>query len=414
MDECAEAFLEQMRIAVKCRLRSIGPVGAMLSGGLDSSSIVGLISKEYRRELAQPLQTFSLILEDREKCHDWRAIQEMLKDEWLDPEIIPSGIAATQCRTYLEDIRNLNEPFALSQGFTDSLVYAAARDKGCRVVLDGMAGDLLFYNPGASMDCMLRERLFTSLPALLAAYRRHGIDRGPQLLAWSFLRMATPGSLLAAYRKRNSRRQMSGSLNSEIPGDLMNFLHPEIACRFLETKLAKRQGLARGATKLTDQMGHARNFTTGLLSFAHEVNGQIALSNGVEPRSPFSDRRMIEFAVRMPLEAKFSSPWYKYLLRRSMAGVLPDEVRWRRDVGAHPRWSFVDNFVSEMTRCADEIWSESFLDARLRRWIDSAALLVQLRRYRQTKDYVAGNSIFLLAVLAQWLEEKGLDFQILK
>jgi hypothetical protein len=97
-----------------------------------------------------------------------------------------------------------------------------------------------------------------------------------------------------------------------------------------------------------------------------------------------------------------------------MAGVLPDEVRWRRDVGAHPRWSFVDNFVSEMTRCADEIWSESFLDARLRRWIDSAALLVQLRRYRQTKHYVAGNSIFLLAVLAQWLEEKGLDFQILK
>jgi hypothetical protein len=123
---------------------------------------------------------------------------------------------------------------------------------------------------------------------------------------------------------------------------------------------------------------------------------------------------MIEFAVRMPIEAKFSSPWYKYLLRRSMAGVLPDQVRWRRDVSAHPRWSFVDNFVSEMTRCADEIWSESFLDARLTRWIDPAALRDELCRYRQTRNYVAGNSIFLLAVLAQWLEENGFDCQVIK
>jgi asparagine synthase (glutamine-hydrolysing) len=338
----------------------------------------------------------------------------MLKDEWLDPEIMPSSIAATQCRTYLENIKNLNEPFALSQGFTDSLVYVAAKNKGCRVVLDGMAGDLLFYNPGATMDCMLRERMFTSLPALLAACRRHGIDRGPQLLAWRFLRMATPAGVLAAYRGRNRRRRISGAASSELPGDLTNLLRREVASNFLEARLGRRQALEADATRLTDQAAHARNFTTGLLSFAHEVNGQIALSNVVEPRSPFSDRRMIEFAVRMPLEAKFSSPWYKNLLRRSMIGVLPDEVRWRKDVGAHPRWSFEDNFVSEMTRCAEEIWSESFLDAKLSRWIDSAALLVQLRRYRQTKNYVAGHSIFLLAVLAQWLEENGLDCRVRK
>ena len=113
-EECAEAFLEQLRIAVKCRLRSTGPVGAMLSGGMDSSSIVGLISKEFRSELPQPLKTFSLIREDRENCPDWHAIREMLKDDWLDPVIITSALSSEVCRAYIDNIKNLNEPFALS------------------------------------------------------------------------------------------------------------------------------------------------------------------------------------------------------------------------------------------------------------------------------------------------------------
>ena len=113
-EECAEAFLEQLRVAVKCRLRSVGPVGAMLSGCMDSSSIVGLISKEFRSELPQPLKTFSLIREDRENCPDWHAIREMLKDDWLDPVIITSALSSEVCRAYIDNIKNLNDPFALS------------------------------------------------------------------------------------------------------------------------------------------------------------------------------------------------------------------------------------------------------------------------------------------------------------
>ncbi len=93
LDECAEAFLEQLRIAVKCRLRSIGPVGAMLSGGLDSSSIVGLISKEFRGELQQPLRTFSLIRMIGRTARTGYSVREMLKeDDWIVPHIITSDV----------------------------------------------------------------------------------------------------------------------------------------------------------------------------------------------------------------------------------------------------------------------------------------------------------------------------------
>lgn len=70
MAECAEGFLEQLRIAIKSRLRVIGNVGAILSGGLDSSAIVGLIRKEFRNDLNEPLRTISLIRHDRENCPD--------------------------------------------------------------------------------------------------------------------------------------------------------------------------------------------------------------------------------------------------------------------------------------------------------------------------------------------------------
>ena len=402
-EECAEAFLEQLRVAVKCRLRSIGPVGAMLSGGMDSSSIVGLISKEFRADLPQPLKTFSLIREDRENCPDWRAIREMLKDDWLDPVIITSALSSEVCRTYFDNIKNLNEPFALSQGFTDSLVFNAARENGCRVVLDGMAGDLLFYSFDRSMDCILREKMLTQFPALLASCRRHGIEDGLQALAWKSLRLVTPEKVRVAYRKLRNRRRLSGSKPSGAPGDILNLLHRKTARQYLATKYAQRQQAAEHVKPDNDQSAHARNFTTGLLSFAHEVNGQIALSMGVEPRSPFSDRRVIEFAIRMPLAAKLCVPWYKHLLRNSMAGILPEDVRWRSDIGNHPGWKFFERLMAEMAQSAPEIWNRPSADGTLAHWVDASMLSRASGEYLRGGDRGIGHNLFELAILAQWL-----------
>ena len=404
-EECAEAFLDQLRLAVKCRLRSIGPVGAMLSGGMDSSSIVGLISKEFRADLTQPLKTFSLIREDRENCPDWRAIREMLKDDWLDPVIITSALSSEVCRTYFDNIKNLNEPFALSQGFTDSLVFNAAREDGCRVVLDGMAGDLLFYSFDRSMDCILREKKFAQISALRAAWRRHGFDKGfSRALAWKSLRLVTPERLRVVYRKLRDRKKLSGGGLGETPGNALSLLHPETARQYLASKYAQRQQAAAHENQDNDQSAHARNFTCGLLSFAHEVNGQIALSMGVEPRSPFSDRRVIEFAIRMPLAAKLCVPWYKHLLRNCMAGILPEEVRWRSDIGNHPGWKFFERLIAEMAQNAPEVWNRPETDGRLKSWIDGSRLSRASDQYLRGGDQSVRGNIFGLAILAEWLE----------
>ncbi len=63
--------------------------------------------------------------------------------------------------TFFDGIGDLDEPFTLSHGFTNALVYDAAKQNGCRVVLEGMAGDLLFYGLDRSMSVALRAGMLS-------------------------------------------------------------------------------------------------------------------------------------------------------------------------------------------------------------------------------------------------------------
>src|SRR4029079_15584553 len=56
----------------------------------------------------------------------------------------------------------------------------------------------------------------------------------------------------------------------------------------------------------------------------------VAASLAIEPRDPFMDCRLIQFALSLPLEQLQQDGWPKFLLRRSMNGLVPDQVRWRR------------------------------------------------------------------------------------
>ena len=217
------------------------------------------------------------------------------------------------------------------------------------------------------------------------------------------MRSVTPERLRVVYRKLRDRKKLSGGGLGETPGNVLNLLHPETARQYLATKYAQRQQAAAHVKPDNDQSAHARNFTTGLLSFAHEVNGQIALSMGVEPRSPFSDRRVIEFAIRMPLAAKLCVPWYKHLLRNCMAGILPEEVRWRSDIGNHPGWKFFERLIAEMAQNAPEIWNRPSVDGTLSSWIDASMLSRASDEYLRGGDQSVGGNLFALAILAQWL-----------
>lgn len=362
--ECTEAFMAQLQEAVKCRLRHIRPVGAMLSGGMDSSTIVGLISHRLRDELTQPLRTVSLVREDRENCTDWKSISAILQaDPWLQPTVMDASTVNETRDRLCAAIAVTDEPFSWANGLTYHLCYQAARDAGCGVLLDGMAGDLLFRDGSASFEEVVRRRRLDLAGGLLQAGRNHGWPRPHWEFVTTWAKTVAPHWLRAVLRQRRDRQRLSS-------GDLQA-IRPEWASSYLQGKRSSAYRAGHSSWSPDDLRRHARLFMSGQASFAHENYGLLAFANGVEPRSAYSDRRVIEFAVRMPLEAKLAIPWYKNLLREGTEGMLPDAVRWRSDTGNHPGWTFYDRLAALVEADALAELSQGEGGRRLQRWLAS-------------------------------------------
>jgi asparagine synthase (glutamine-hydrolysing) len=394
LDSCAEAFREQLEIAVKCRLRAIRPMAAQLSGGLDSSSIVAVIGKVGQTELGQALRTFTLIRSDRENCPDWRSVRHMLNEEWLSPTVITSELHEDIRRAFLDAIPAADEPFAFPVGLPLFIVCSAARAAGCGAIMDGMAGDLLFYGFARSLDAIRRAKLYRWLPAVLTAAERHGFRGARRRMARSLLAAIAPDWFRGAYRSLLDKVVPPSGLDQQLL--LQDWSRRALAPKRAQ-KRAQRNRDRAGLKSASDQAVHARVFTSGLLSFAHERKAEIALSHGIEPRSPYSDRRMIEFAIRMPVEAKLCAFWYKNLLRKGMVDTLPEAVRWRTETEGHPGWAFYQSLTEQ---CVP-------LDGKTYELTEQLMQRVDFRTYRkiaQAKDHEQRYAAFRILVLSEWLK----------
>ena len=409
ISDCSDAFLEQLRTAVKCRLRSIKPIGAMLSGGLDSSSIVGLVSKEFKSELNWPLETYSLAGNKKDKCVDRRYINYILESNYfIENKIIVPDESRVEYKEIISKINELDQPFTIAGGLVDSLICKRAKESDCNVILDGMAGDLLFFGLQRSLYHVVKEKEYSKIFSVLRAYDRHGVNNGIRSAVRFLLHSATPEALLKIYRRSNLQRHRDIFLPNQDGWDLSGVLRREVARPYCSMRYHNRRAFSEQYLQGDCRRAHAGVFMSGAISFPHEVNSQIALSMGVEPRSPFSDRRMIEFSVRMPLEAKIASFWYKKTLRNSMLGVLPDAVCWRDDLGGHPGWRFYNALGQAMERSTQDLWRYPHIRDTLTRWVDPASLLSYWKEYANVPNVTGRFRLLLLSILTAWISGREL------
>lgn len=317
-----EAFLAVFTEAVGARLRAPeGVLGSMLSGGMDSGSVVAVGSRLLRQAGAPPLRTVSAIDTDP-ACLETRAVRASLTMEHLDPVLVSVDMPGAFRDALISTVRERAEPFDGHMAMVWA-IYLAAHRSGLKVLLDGVCGDTT-----VSMGNVVKWHVEAG--RYRAAWREAQADEA----CW--------GDLLPA------RQMFLGHLRRKfVPPAIRNvwyglkpliFPEEEDYSALLRRDFADNVGAAARLAQFharidvgyaCDPLSRARRVTHPFAVAARERYDRVASRFGIEPRDPFLDPRVQEFVLTLPVEQVKSGGWFKYILRRAMAGYLPDSVRWR-------------------------------------------------------------------------------------
>lgn len=318
----ADAFLEVFSEAVGCRLRGLGQVGAMLSGGLDSNSVVAMALELQAKEGLGPLPTFSAVGPDPETCIETRTI--------LAATRLPARAATSVDHTDLGEMESQlvaltmdsAEPFDGSMTLVRA-VYLAARRAGINVVLDGVASD-------AVLSCNLYPSILLRRGRIGAAIKEvRGEQRywGAVYPAWRELLRAGWHAFLPAPIKRMrfwaGRRKADRDFIAQVEITAPTLvLHGAL----LRRKKSQKQALLRDQI---DALTQVRAITNPDQVVGRERYDRVASALQIEPRDPFLDIRMIDFCLSLPREQLQRDGWSKWILRNAMSRLLPPQIVWR-------------------------------------------------------------------------------------
>ena len=321
IDELRELFVD----AVRLQLRADVPVGAYLSGGLDSSAVTAAI----RRFSLSPLRTFSLSFEDAEfdESGYQQEVARFLATDHETRSVCSQDIGAATPRA----VWHIESPVVRTAGVPLMLLADRVREAGFKVVLTGEGADEVFggydiFKEGKIRRFWARQPDSARRPLLLK--RLYGyLANSPVAsgaLAGGFFGQSLndPGDPYFAHRPRWA-----------MTNRVLRLLAPEFRRRIdAEHPVSRLADLAprpeAGWAPLSrDQYVEAHTLLTGYL--LHAQGDRVAMAASVEGRYPFLDHRLIEFAGRLPSQWKIRGLREKYILRRAVGDWLPPGVARR-------------------------------------------------------------------------------------
>jgi asparagine synthase (glutamine-hydrolysing) len=313
--DAAAAVRAALAAAVLRRLEADVPLGAFLSGGIDSSAVVTLMTGG----VPEPPRTWSIAVPDSVYFNEAPAARRLAQSLGTRHTEVP--VDAGRLRDEIPAaLAAFGEPFADSSAIPCSVIAAEAR-RGLTVALSGDGGDEVFGG----------YRLYRALAA--SPWLRR-LGQGGRTLFGTALRLlpARHGGGLAGGVHR-ARKLMAG-IEADLPAThaaWMSILSPEER-RLLRPGVADA-GLARALVE-----ERYRRFGGGLdRTLAVEVDLPLAddmlakvdrtsMRHALEVRAPFLDPELVELALSLPASEHFSARAGKRLLRRALRGLLPDRI----------------------------------------------------------------------------------------
>jgi asparagine synthase (glutamine-hydrolysing) len=309
-----EAFLHNIRL----HLRSDVPLGAALSGGIDSSAVVCAM-RHVEPDLA--INTFSYIAEG----------SDVSEEKWVDLVNRTTGATPHKVRASASDLaRDLDavvaaqgEPFGSTSIYAQYRVFKLARENGVTVTLDGQGADELLAGysgyPGQRMLSLLEEGRYSALHGFA---RRWSQWPGRAYRdAWMYLgRSAFPDGLYAPVRKALGRDFRPDWLRTDMlrdAGVTFSEVRPVLA--------PSNQG-----RRVVEQLAYSLQ-TRGLPHLLRHGDRN-AMAFSIESRVPFLTLPMAQLLLSLPENYLISDAGEtKHVFRAAMRGIVPDEILDRRD-----------------------------------------------------------------------------------
>lgn len=383
-EDACEKYQHLFRQSLDIHLRSDVPIASCLSGGLDSSAIVGATSRWFDKNRISH-HTFTATSDDRklDESQYARAVNEFSGS--TGHELLPTS--ERLWKELDQIIWHQDEPFGSTSIFAQWCVFSAMADQGIKVALDGQGADeqLGGYNS------------FVSL---------HIVN---QIMKWRFI------SAQHSFKNfKNSGRVSTGSILSA-----MAYTHLPKTLRGVAGRLAKIPSQNSGNwlnPRLIDGVGVQDPFTPlgeypqSVSALSRDMVDRInlpmllrfedrnSMAFGIEARVPFVDHELMEFALTLPEEYLLRDGNTKSVLRDSVADCLPITVAQRRDkIGfqtAERSWlaSHANEILSEFDQLSER--ADGIMTTSTREFM-------QIALSGENPNYLSGWRMF---VLLRWMK----------
>ena len=332
--ELIEELRHHLFEAVKLRLVSDVPLGAFLSGGIDSSAVVAIMSKVG----AKPVKTFSIGFEEKDfsEVEYARKVAKLYETDHHEEVLRPR---AAELLPKL--VRFYGEPFADPSALPSYLLSEMTR-KHVTVALSGDGGDEGFAGYTRYAHEKL-ARFFRLLPRGLVMPAARLVEKtfpGRQAGFW--------GEVGATVRTHARRIQMDDAprylaqFGNFTPDQLAQLCTPEFAAAGADAGRALFDETLAGGTA-TDALARLLELDTKVY-LCDDIFTKVdiaSMANSLEVRCPLVDHVLIEFAASVPSEMKMKGFRGKWLLRKALGDLLPHEILYRRKRGfgiPHARW----------------------------------------------------------------------------
>ncbi|WP_210497151.1 asparagine synthase (glutamine-hydrolyzing) [Microvirga antarctica] len=321
--DAAERFHELFTDSIRMHLRSDVPIGSCLSGGLDSSSIVCVMSDMLAREgNGARVNTVSACY--AEKSVDEKPFMETVvaQTNALPHYIFPKPddvFARASDITWHQD-----EPFGSTSIFAQWCVFEEAKRVGIKVMLDGQGADeqLAGYHSGYMyyMSNLIRQRQYGTLLRTMAERSQyHGVSFTSQISR--YMAPLLPPQMRAFLIRQRQSLVFHDWTNS----DVFRTLGPARSVLEIASE-------TNGLPKITDiaSLCLVLTMASNLPMLLHWEDRN-SMAHSVEARVPFLDHRLVEFNLALGNSHKIVRGDTKRVLRTAMKGILPESVRQRRD-----------------------------------------------------------------------------------